>query len=198
MENIVPRNLTKILFTYEDQKYVILVLYCPWKDDINFFEKVFDDNLTDDTDLVSYVVDWNISLYQLTDTYGYLHENNVNNREYIKEQMTTKELTDIWHIHNYSKLDYTSAKNQQKNGTPACLDFLLASLNIIPRVKDIKISLSDHRPLTFTIASNSMANGPRFWRLDNNLLKDPLYVNECNHVIRSTVIEYTDLDIDLF
>ena len=43
-------------------------------------------------------------------------------------------------------------------------------------------ALSDHRPLTITIASNSMAHGPGFWHLDNNVLKDLLYVNECNNM----------------
>lgn len=183
-ETIFPSNLTKILFYFEDQKYIILALYSRWKDDINFFEKVFDDDLTDNTDMVSYAGDWNISLSQFMDASGYLHEISIKNQEFLKEKMTLIELTDIWRMRNESRFDYTWANNQWKIEPLLTLTFP-------------SFTLSDHHPLTFTKASNSMANGPSFWRLDNYLLKDPLYLNECKQVIRTTVIAYLDLYINL-
>ena len=72
---------------------------------------------------------------------------------------------------------------------------------MIPKIKEIKISspstLSDHCPLTSTIVSNSIANGPDFWQFDNSLLNDLIFVNKCNYTIRSTIFEYIDSDIDL-
>lgn len=49
---------------------------------------------------------WNITLNQLLDTSGYLHENNVKNREYVKDQMTEKKWVDVWRICNDIKFDY--------------------------------------------------------------------------------------------
>lgn len=56
-EKIIPENLKKISFTFYDQKYIIIALYGPRKDYVEFFEKVFSDNFTADSDLVMYVGD---------------------------------------------------------------------------------------------------------------------------------------------
>ena len=41
MENIIPGNLTKMSFTFNDKKYIIHALYSIRKDDVEFFKKVF-------------------------------------------------------------------------------------------------------------------------------------------------------------
>lgn len=80
-----------------------------------------------------------------------------------------------------------------QNRTLALLDFLLASHNVIYKIYNIKITpsfkLSDQCPFTFSIASNSMSPGSGFWRFDNNVLTDPIYVHNCKYVIRSTAME---------
>ena len=38
-KNIIPRDLTKISFTFNDKKYVIFALYGPRKDNVEFFKK---------------------------------------------------------------------------------------------------------------------------------------------------------------
>ena len=62
------------------------------------------------------------------------------------------------------------------------------------KIRSIEIgnptSISDHRPLTFVIAANSLAAGPGFWRFNNNLLTDIDFVNTCKQTIKSTVTEY--------
>ena len=88
-ENIIPGNFTKILFIFGKQKYIILALYGPRKDDVDFVETVFSDYLTQDSDMISYVGDWNIVLNQLL-------ENNTKNRNYVKDQVIEKEQVDVW------------------------------------------------------------------------------------------------------
>ena len=63
IENIILGNRSKNSFNFSQQKYVILALYVPRKDDVDFFEKVFSDNLTQETDLVTYIADWNLNQF---------------------------------------------------------------------------------------------------------------------------------------
>lgn len=161
-------------------------------------KKVFADDLIDDSDHLIYIGDWNVTLTQLLDTSSYLHDNYIKNREFVKEIMTEKERTDVWRIFNADKFEYTWAKNQRKNRTLAWLDFLLVSQNVISEINENKITpsrkLNDHCPLTFTIVSDSMSPKPGFWRFYCNLLTDPLYINNCKHVVRSTVMKYIDTE----
>ena len=60
-----------------------------------------------------YVADWNISLNQLLDTSGYLHESNVKNRGFVRDMITEKELTDLWREQNIDKFEYSWSKNEQ-------------------------------------------------------------------------------------
>lgn len=106
-------------------------MYCPRKDNVEFFRKVFSDDLTQDTDLVSYIGDWNIVLNQLLDTSRYLHENNVQNRAYDGEQMIEKELFEVWWRLIECNFNYIWACEQQNNRTLAWFDFLLTSINML-------------------------------------------------------------------
>ena len=73
--------------------------------------------MTDDSEHVMYVGDCNASLNKLLDTSGYMHMNNVKNRDFVKDMMTEKEMTDVWNKYNVHKLENTCAKNQHKNRT---------------------------------------------------------------------------------
>ena len=59
-------------------------------------------------------------------------------------------------------------KKQARNTTKARLDFMLASQRTMGYIESIRIenqtSLSDHRPISFTIAKNKIENGPGYWR----------------------------------
>lgn len=128
---IIPGKLTKFTFIFDKQTYVILALYGPRKDDVNFFEKVLADHIIEDTHLVTFISDWNITLSQLLDPLGYLHENNVKNKEYVKDQMKEKELLDIWRVQDEGKFDYMWSRKQWKNRNQAQLNFLLTLANMI-------------------------------------------------------------------
>ena len=114
--------------------------------------------------------------------------------------MVQDELQDIWRERHDISFDYTWARKQVKNRTLARLDFLLTTNNMLSKIRSIEIgnptSISDHRPLTFVIAANSLAAGSGFWRFNNNLLTDINFVNTCKQTIKTTVTEYA-LDNDI-
>ena len=126
------------------------------------------------------------------DTSCYLHENHLKSRQFVKDHIIQDDLHDLWRERHNIKFDYKWAKKQTKNRTLACLDFLLTTNNMSSKIRSIEIgtptSISDHRPLTFVIAANSMAAGSGFWRFNNNLLTDIDFIKSCKATIRSTVI----------
>ena len=81
--------------------------------------------------------------------------------------MVEKYIHNVLRKRNEEKFDYTWAKKQKKKRTIACLDFRLASNNILNKFLKIDIgnpsNISEHRTLMFTIACSSMTTCPRFW-----------------------------------
>ena len=88
--------------------------------------------------------------------------------------MIEHELTDVWRTRNPFEINYTLMKKQARNTTKAILDFVLASQRTLGYIESVRIdnqtSLSDHRPISFTIAKNKIENGPGYWRFENELL----------------------------
>ena len=143
------------------------------------------------TEHTIYTGDWNISLSQQLDTHGYLHENNTHNRDFVKAKMIEHELTDVWRAKNPFETNYTFMKKQARNTTKARLDFVLASQRTLGYIESVRIdnqtSLSDHRPISFTIAKNKIENGPGYWRFENELLNQPEFTFGMSNRILKTI-----------
>ena len=121
-----PGNLTKLSFNYKDESYAIAALYAPNTTDLPFYQKLFEMETDPQYTHTIYLGDWNISLNQQLDTQGYLHENNVVNRDYVRAKMIEFELSDAWRERNPLETKFTFMKKQAKNTTKARLDFFLA------------------------------------------------------------------------
>ena len=174
---IAPGNPTKLSFTYKEENWTIAVLYAPNNKDLQLFHTLFEAENDPNTDHTLYAGNWNISLSQQMDTHGYLHENNNQNRDLVRQKMIEHELSDIWRDRNSFATNYTFMKKQARNITKARLDFILTSPQTTGYIESIRIdsqsSLSDHTPLSCTIVKNKIENGPGYWRYNNNLLEDP-------------------------
>merc|ERR1712082_92037 len=124
----------------------------------------------------------------------YLHANHLKSRQFVKDHIVQDDLRDIWRERHDISFDYTWAKKQVKNRTLVRLDFLLTTNNMSSKIRSIEIGnptfISDHPPLTFVIAANSLAAGSGFWCFNNNLLTDIDFINTCKQTIRNTVTEY--------
>ena len=191
---IIPGNLTKFNFTYKEEKWTIAALYAPNKKDLHFFHTLFESELDPNTDHTLYAGDWNVSLSQQMDTDGYLHENNTQNRDLVRQKMIEYELSDIWHDRNPHATNYTFMKKQAKNTTKARLDFILTGPQTTGYIESIRIdnltSLSDHRPVSCTIVKNKTESGPGYWHFNNNLLENPEMLFGMTHRIRRTIRNY--------
>merc|ERR1712059_53860 len=161
---------------------------------ILFFKTLFKTQIDTDIQHTLYLGDWNISLSQQLDTQGYLHENNTHNRDFVKNKIIEYDLKDVWRDRNPLAANFTFMKKQAKNVTKARLDFLLASPNTTGYIEAIRIgdrsSLSDHRPLHFTIEKNKVESGPGYWRFNNNLLETPEFHFGMEQTIKRTINTY--------
>ena len=92
------------------------------------------------------------------DTHGYLHENNTQNRDYVRKKMIEYDLKDIWRDRNPHATNYTFMKIQTNTVTKARLDFLLTGPKTVEYIEAIQIyghtGLFDHRSLSSTIGKN--------------------------------------------
>ncbi len=128
------------------------------------------------------------------DTDGYIHENNTQNRDLVRQKMIEFELSDIWRDRNPFATNYTFMKKQAKNITKARLDFILTGPQTTGYIESIRIdnltSLSDHRPISCTIVKNKTESGPGYWRFNNNLLENPEMLFGMTQRIRRTIRNY--------
>ena len=155
-------------------------------------QKVFDDtNENNFTHKIS-TGDFNVALNHFYDTSGYLHINNPNSRDYLARNIEKCNLVDIWRSKNPKSRQYTFGKKQAKNYTRARLDYFLISKNSTHLVSKIGMdrvsNLSDHRPIHLHMSFSSVQRGNRFWRFNNELLKDLKYIQGCNEIITSTLL----------
>ena len=111
---IFPGNLTQLNFTFKGEKFALGALYAPNEKDINFFKTLFKTQLDTDIDHTIYLGDWNISLSQQMDTQGYLHENNTQNRDFVRNTMTEYDLKDVWRDRNPNATNYTFMKKKSQ------------------------------------------------------------------------------------
>ena len=163
-EIVIQGNLTKLNFTHKEEKWTIAALYAPNTKNLEFFHTLFEAELDPNTQHILYAGDWNVSLSQELDTSGYIHENNTQNRDLVKNKMTELQLRDIWRDRNPHATNFTFMKKQARNTTKARLDFFLTNPQTAGYIQAVRIgsltSLSDHRPISCTIVKNKAESGP--------------------------------------
>merc|ERR1712082_41936 len=190
-EIVIQGNLTKLNFTYKEEKWTIAALYAPNTKKIEFFHTLFEAELDPNIQHILYAGDWNVSLSQELDTSGYMHKNNIQNRDLIKNKMIELQLKDIWRERNPNATNFTFMKKQTRNTTKARLDFFLTNPQTAGYIQAVRIgtltSLSDHRPISCTIVKNKAEAGPGYWRYDNKLLENPEMIFGMTHRIRQTI-----------
>ena len=189
-------NLLHIFFEFEDKKILLSGIYGPNNDTPNFYQnEVFSQTNVLNPDYNIYVGDWNVVLNQGKDTLNYVGENNVQARNKITEIMERDDLLDIWRIENENVKTYSWFKRDRING-PKCarLDFFLISESLYPYVKKASIEpaiLTDHSMITLSLDFTGFNRGRGFWKFNNSLLKDQVYVDIIKWTIKDVTRQYS-------
>lgn len=106
----------------------------------------------------------------------------------IQSLMEDYDLVDVWKKRNPNSKRGTFHRNTYSSR----LDYILAPAHFIPSITTANIlpePLSDHCMVTMEVKVSSDKRGPGFWKFDNTLLSDPIFVQEMKALIQESLQE---------
>ena len=189
-------NFTVLNFTYENSVFTLGCIYGPNEDNPDFYQNVVNyqtEICQQSSDFTIIGGDWNISLSQEMDTYGYANENNKNAKKALISFMDNAGLVDVFRELNPNTKRYS----WRQFGGPrrARLDFFLVSSHLLPYVEkaDILPGLnSDHSIPVLDIDQTRFKKGRGFFKFNNSLLIEPEYVKLVGDAIKNIISQYAE------
>ena len=168
------------------QKITIGNIYGPSSGDHpEFFDKIIEHVNMLDNDRIILGGDWNVTLNPSIDTNN-RHVYRNRSRTVIKNFMDQFTLIDIYReMHtNVRKYTWRRFNSTQRSR----LDYFLISDELTAIVDKADISpgyTSDHSLVYLTLKSANRKNHRPFWKFNNSLLRDPVYVN----IVKETILK---------
>ena len=189
-------NFIVLNIKYETFIITLACIYGPNNDDPEFFRNVVFKEIAECQEKSDFTIiggDWNISMSQDMDTFGYNSENNKNARNIIINSIENLGLIDIFrykypHRKRYSWRQFGGVKR-------ARLDFFLVSSSLIPFVENCDILpgiQSDHSMPVLEIDFSRFSRGRGFFKFNNSLINDYEYVKLIEDTIREVTIQYAE------
>ena len=178
-----------------DKEFVIVSLYGPNRDNPEFYAEL--EERISEVRFENLIIggDWNLVLDFTLDYYNYKHFNNAKAQEQVENLMINLDLLDIWREIHPEMRRYTWRRNTPLQQSR--LDFFLISdlLSTYVTEADIKPGYrTDHSMITLTLTLGKLETRNKLlWKFNNSLLKDKLFANEINYVIRTVIEEYAAL-----
>ncbi|MCG8432288.1 MAG: endonuclease/exonuclease/phosphatase family protein, partial [Candidatus Omnitrophica bacterium] len=178
--------------TINDQKIAIVNVYGPNTDDPVFYQLLKGKlESLDDMQLIL-GGDFNVVQDYTIDTSHITGKNNPKAQEAVLEMKHDLDLYDPWRTENPDKRMYTwhNSKNQQSR-----LDYFLISSDTMNVVDTALIKpgyRSDHSLIELHLNLSNHPKGPGFWKFNNSLLADEIFVKEIENTIEHTIEQYRD------
>ena len=178
--------------TIQDKRLTLINLYGPNKDKPNFYREVKNDidNFGNETVVIG--ADFNLILDFEKDCKHYLHVNNPRSREAVLDLCAEENLIDIWRECNLEKEQFTWKKVHPFK--QARLDFFLISELLFTNITNTQIEpgyRTDHSAITLTIKFQNYTKGNSYWKFNNTLLKDQVYVAIVKDKIKTVKEQYS-------
>ena len=166
-------------------------LYGPNNDSPNFFKQI--SSYIDDIDNEETIIcgDFNCVLKPELDYYNYKSINNPKAREIVLELMNTKYLVDPFRENNPTKKQFTWKKRNPCK--QARLDYFLISETLMQHTKSVVIDSSyrsDHSIVILALNLTNFKHGKSFWKHNNSLLLDSIYLEKINKKILDVKSQY--------
>lgn len=174
----------------KDKRLLLIDIYGPNRDTPEFYL-----NILKDIEKYDYPVilagDFNLILNPGKDSCDYIQINNPKAREQVLNLMIECNLVDVWREMNIEKNQYTwRRKNTNKKSR---LDFFLISESLFVDVQETKIQTgykTDHSLVLLKFDFDKFKKGKSYWKFNNSLLKDQIYVREIKKIISDTKAMY--------
>ena len=186
------------MISFQNRKILLEGLYGPYADSPSFYSDIAFKKIEEwQPEFSIFAGDFNLVIDQDKDTKNYLHLNNPLARQELKSQMQNYNLVDIWReLHPDDRVFTWQKYNENKMSR---LDFFLISSSLLPFIQkaDIVPSFcSDHSGITLEIDFTKFKRGRGFWKFNNSLLKDPLYVEQIKVTVKRVVAQYAVINDD--
>ena len=179
-------NLLILNCKFGEKNVTLFNIYGPNRDNPEFYQNIHEKMSQYEDSLFILGGDFNLILNPEIDTFNYVNVNNPNARISVLNLMIENDLIDCWRENNLEKHEYTwFKKNPVKK---ARLDFFLISENLFTDVIETKILpgyRTDHSCISLSIQFGKFTKGVSYWKFNNSLLKDQIYVQEIKKVIKN-------------
>ena len=130
-------------------------------------------------------------MFPLKDSKNYLHINNPNAMQKLKEQIEQQNLVDVWrHLHPDDRTFTWRKFNSNKQGR---LDYFLVSSSLMPYFRNANIVsgfCSDHSVIELEIDFAQFNRGKGFWKFNSSLLGHTEYRDLVKHTIKRVTAQY--------
>lgn len=179
-----------------DKTYSIVCIYAPNIDSPSFFDRLSADISGFACESVIIGGDLNFVFNTDIDKKGGVPQTNFHAREHCLELMNVFDLVDVWRERNPFKSDFTWSSNTI-SGIHCRLDCFLISRHLLQLISNCYISPglhSDHSLVILNIHCSSEMRGPRYWKLNNSLLQDSIYVDQITRLLHSELNDVNDLN----
>ena len=190
-------NILATLIEYEGRRVLLQGIYGPNEDNPRFFEEAFQKIDAWQPEFSIFTGDFNVSLNPEADNKNYVSDNNPLARRALKNKMQEHNLIDIWRELNPNGRKFTWKKFGERKF--ARLDYFLVSASLLPYVQNTEIfvgNFSDHSIICLDIDFAKFNRGRGFWKFNNSLVKDPIYVALIKNTIKKTCCQYATINND--
>ena len=190
---ICENRIVGISFLHKDEVYNCFSIYCPNRhtDKINFYQSL-SDKIVQCTEENAHLIiggDFNC-------VYDLEKDNIVGNPHKRSEissfhtAITNMNVQDVWRTQHPNVKEFTFRRKNQPISRR--LDYIFLgneTVNIAQSSDIIDMPLSDHRGVLVHLSTEKIKYGPNYWKMNDSLLKDDLYVSQVNEIIENTINE---------
>ena len=189
-------NRVTVKTEYSGRLLTVTAVYGPNSDSPNFFTKMFDDVYGLGCEYNLFNGDFNTGPSSVLDYKNYVNVIHKNAREAINDMLTSFDCSDAYRTHHGDREEYTWIADGIRPQM-ARIDLCLISNNLIPFLMNseiLKSYKSDHNFLINEIDFHNISRGKGFWRIDNELLKDNVYIEKVKSTIKESLSKYVVID----
>jgi len=109
------------------------------------------------------------------------------------------ELNDVWRIFNAENKEYTWSRKCCNNFIARRLDYILLNDNAMSEALETNIfsvPSSDHRGIYVNLKVSNVKRGPGYFKFNNTLLKDKIFVQKMNNIIDEFLIQNLEVNFE--
>ena len=186
------------------KKVLVIGVYAPAdKDDPLFFENLFSLLGKSNYDHVIIGGDFNVGLDEKLDYKGYTSTSTrPRSRETLKKLMKQHDVIDVFRDRNPTLVENTWQQRdvrQARNVKQARLDYFLVDNELGSFIELVGAAepwnpAFDHRAVLLKVDLGRVQRGQGYWKMNNSLLDDPVYVDLVHNTIIKVIVSYQSVE----